>query len=665
MASGQLPPNVQVPEILLNRTVQIAIAAFFVVLLIVGIVLFMVNKGKDLGQYKPLLKDLDQARALEISSQLNSKGLSTEVTAGETGGVTVSVRDKQFDQAALEMAKSDLLLTDDFKLFDKTDWAASDYEKRIKYMRAVSGELSRMVSRMYGVRWGKVHVTIPPERLFTSRYIKDKTSASVMLELEPEHNLTSSQVSSILSLVSGYIPEIETSRISITDTKGHIYSTAYNDGENTGLNNTSGLAESMNLSIQKRVQEYLDIMLGLGKSKVVVSTRLVSQKMTQNKTVFSEGAIGNHEYSEEALGDAAKGNAYRGNFDQRYAEQNYGLRRGSGNMEAPSPRPVIGYPQSQGYEMVDPRLEKDMPQNRSLQQQAGINNYNGYSNQSSNQGMMNNLNNTNTQAPDNNYYTCAANDEACKRNYRRHNFSIQSYPSYEQTIVESPSGTVQKIKVSVVIDNQGLNISTPQLKAAIAAAADPNMLPEDVEIINKPLPIQPVEKEKKTGFTLFKPDGKDLNIPWWGWLLIIIACFIVLLIAINIGKALFGALLGKPKTFRDRIPFSGNNNESFNQNNVARPAPPTQTNSQTQRPAPPVQKQNVEDDILDFETNAPTQPTKNNDNLPFDLEDEFAIKGDEDFKVEAPPQTQPRANNPEIKNKANTRQRSKITIEDE
>ena len=227
MASGQLPPNVQVPEILLNRTVQIAIAAFFVVLLIVGIVLFMVNKGKDLGQYKPLLKDLDQARALEISSQLNSKGLSTEVTAGETGGVTVSVRDKQFDQAALEMAKSDLLLTDDFKLFDKTDWAASDYEKRIKYMRAVSGELSRMVSRMYGVRWGKVHVTIPPERLFTSRYIKDKTSASVMLELEPEHNLTSSQVSSILSLVSGYIPEIETSRISITDTKGHIYSTAY------------------------------------------------------------------------------------------------------------------------------------------------------------------------------------------------------------------------------------------------------------------------------------------------------------------------------------------------------------------------------------------------------------------------------------------------------
>jgi flagellar M-ring protein FliF len=256
-----------------------------------------------MGELKTLLKGIDQSRALEIAAKLRNSAIDTEIVPTETGGVEIQVHEKQYDLAVLEMAKSDLLYTDDFKLFDKTDWAASDYEKRVKYMRAIGGELSRMVSRMSGIRWAKVHVTIPAEKVFASRYTKEKTSASVTLETEAGHSLSHTQVDSILSLVSGYVPEISVNQISIIDTKGRLYSSATDTSDDFGMGTggSGGIVQKTQIlsdSIGGRVQDYLDGVFGSGNSKAVVSVRLMAQKMTKNTTNFSPGAIGTQEYSE-------------------------------------------------------------------------------------------------------------------------------------------------------------------------------------------------------------------------------------------------------------------------------------------------------------------------------------------------------------------------------
>ena len=596
-----------------NRTVQIVIGVVLLVIIVAGAILFFANASKSLGVYRPIASGLDQGRALEIAAQLKTAGIDANITANETGGSTVEVREKQYDSAVLELAKSDLLITDDFKLFDKTDWAASDYEKRVKYMRAIGGEISRLVSRMEGIRWAKVHVTIPPDKVFASRYEKNKTSASVTVELEPGRILSNNQVASILSLVSGYVPELETNRISIVDTKGHIYSSATNGDENSNFMNGGNIAttiQSLNSDIERRIQVYLDGVTGIGKSQVAVSTQIITEKTTRNRTTFFPGAIGTHEYSEEALGDAASSQPYLGE-----------------TFPAPLPKPVSvnnNY-QSAGTEMIDSRLKKDMPPNmlssNTASSQANVQTYNSANNM-----------------PDDSRYVCAANDEACKRNYRRHNFSIHSYPSYEQVMTESPAGTISQIKAAVVIQSGSLPVSVGDIKKGIAAAGYPGMNPDDVQIVLSNPPPAKEEPAPKNKVSLFGNKEDNKGFPWQTWLLIV-GGFIVLIWLLGRLTSLF---VRKPPSIKEPFsrPASAPTDGFNNPLRETYQAPPPPQPRPTQAPPP----ENISRPPAD-------------DDLPFDLDDEFAL-GDE-----KPAPAQP--SRPQVKPSQPERRRSRVVIEDD
>lgn len=587
-----------------NRTVQIAIGVVLLIIILAGAILFFVNASKNLGAYRQIVSGLDQGRALEIAAQLKSAGIEANVIANETGGSAVQVREKQYDAAVLELAKSDLLVTDDFKLFDKTDWAASDYEKRVKYMRAIGGETSRLVSRMEGIRWAKVHVTIPPDKVFASRYEKDKTSASVIVELEPGRILNNNQVASILSLVSGYVPELDPSRISIIDSKGRIYSSATNGDESgtfTSSANWASTIQSVNSDIERRIQSYLDGVTGTGKSRVAVSTRIINEKVTRNKTTFFPGAIGTHEYSEEALGDAASSQPYVGE-----------------TFPAPPPRQINeNYHQSSGSEMVDSRLKKDLPPNELTS---------AYS--------TNNL----PSLPNNSRYVCAPNDEICKRNYRRHNFAIHSYPSYEQVMTESPSGTISQVKASVVVESGSLPISINQLKEGIAAAAHPGMSPEDVQVVLSNPPAIKEEPSPKNKVSLFGNKEESKSFPWLTWILIV-GGFIVFIWLLGRLAALFTR---KPPPIKE--PFRPNPLDGFN-------------NTRRQEPLIPQEPLPTPSPTLAPEEIAPPLTSSSND-LPFDLEDEFALENENNIP-------RPNSQTPQQPQIKTQKRRPRMIIEDD
>jgi len=254
-------------------------------------------------------------------------------------------------------------------------------------------------------------------------------------------------------------------------------------------------------------------------------------------------------------------------------------------------------------------------------------------------------------------YACAPGDEVCKRNYRKHNFAIQSYPSYEQTLIESPAGAIQEIKVAVVLEKDNLELSVNQLKAGIAAAADPSLSPDDVEIVFRP-PLASNTKDGKNKVFLFGSSPEGGGFPWW-WIMIgLIACIFVF----PLFRSLVGLFVGQPKTFRDRVPFpspSPNLTPSNSPFNVMQPqAPPQATTpppASTQPPPPsPAPPRQIDDE---FEVETPSyraqNETKTSNNLPFDLDDELADR----------PVTQPTTNRqPNIRPQ---RQRPTVIIEDD
>jgi len=302
-------PNVQdtLNNLGQNKRLVMVGAVVVTIVITVFIIGFAWTKSSNKGSDIDLVKSIDQGRAFEIVSKLKANDLEARISDSEfPGKVNVKVYQKDFDKAAISLARSDLLQEDGFNLFDKSDWAASDYDKRIKMMRAVNGDLSRIISRMTGIKWSTVRVNIPEPQLF-SQY-QAPTTATVQVELGDEDSkLARTQVRSIINLLVGYVPNLQKNNVSIIDTNGETYSAV--ETEEVAASEVLEESERVNKVVQKRIEEYLEPLLGNNNYIVRVSSEISRKKIEESATLFEQGVIGQEQIGDERLASSPQGGA--------------------------------------------------------------------------------------------------------------------------------------------------------------------------------------------------------------------------------------------------------------------------------------------------------------------------------------------------------------------
>jgi flagellar biosynthesis/type III secretory pathway M-ring protein FliF/YscJ len=289
-----------------KRMIAIGVVAVIVIL---GTFLFFNSSQKDenKGKLVPLVREIDQSRAFEIVAKLKSVNIEAKVNNGERPGqYVVEVFENAVETSYLALSRTNLLEDDDYGLFDSNDWAASDYDKRIKLQRAINGDLSRIISRMDGVRSATVRVNVPEQQLFTE--MQSATTATVQIELDNEgEELSKAQAKSIVNVLRGYVPNLDKEKISIVDTQGHSYNT-FKEDEESANDDFIDEVEKINKIIEKRVAKYLDVVIGSGDYQASVSVSISREKVQQNQTIYSEGAVGSKQTSSEVLDSGAAAN---------------------------------------------------------------------------------------------------------------------------------------------------------------------------------------------------------------------------------------------------------------------------------------------------------------------------------------------------------------------
>ncbi len=305
-----------------KRIIAIVVAA----VLIIGIGMLAFNSSKpneNRGKLVPLVREIDQSRAFEIIAKLKSVNIEAKVNNGEKPGeYVVEVYENAVETSYLALSRTNLLEDDDYGLFDSNDWAASDYDKRIKLSRAINGDLSRIISRMDGLRSATVRVNVPEQQLFTE--MQASTTATVQIELENEANeLSKAEAKSIVNILRGYVPNLDKEKISIVDTQGHSYN-VFKEEDEAGSDNYIDEIERINKIVEKRVARYLDVVIGNEDYQASVSVSLSREKVQKNQTIYTEGAVGAKQTSSEIL-DSSTGSNVSGpavGSGKKYNSQN-------------------------------------------------------------------------------------------------------------------------------------------------------------------------------------------------------------------------------------------------------------------------------------------------------------------------------------------------------
>lgn len=281
----------KIQKLLKNKTVMYAAIGVVAVLLflIIGMVIYFGTKPKDNAQtYEKVINEPfvlfttdNPGKAIEVQALLARENIVATRKA-EGSKTTLSLEKytpSQRDQALLTIVSSGLM--DQYvglEIFDKGDFTSTKDDKRIRLVRAINGELSRLIRKIKPIENASVFISIPEQTMFQSD--KKPITATVQIVIPSGTKLERTKVKAIENLLLGSVAGLTAENIAITDTNGNVYNSIINSADDQ----LAKLQEN-DQYMQSKVASQLDKLIGKGNYVVTVSTFL--RQVPQEKTTIS------------------------------------------------------------------------------------------------------------------------------------------------------------------------------------------------------------------------------------------------------------------------------------------------------------------------------------------------------------------------------------------
>ncbi len=240
-------------------------------------------------------------KALEVQALLARE----QITAAKVdSGSKVSIVLKEYtrdqrDRALLAIVKSGLLDEHTgLEIFDKGDFTSTKDDKKIRLVRAINGELARLIRKIPPIENAQVFISIPEQTFFAQN--QKPITATVQITMPSGERLDNMKIKAISNLLLGAVHGLEADNISITDTNGTVYNSIIGASDDA-----IAKIEENDKYMQSKVNSQLDKLIGKGNYIATVSTFL-KQAPTERSSILydpeQKTSVSEQSFSEN-LGD--------------------------------------------------------------------------------------------------------------------------------------------------------------------------------------------------------------------------------------------------------------------------------------------------------------------------------------------------------------------------
>ena len=221
---------------------------------------------EDVGRIGGALKDAG------ISFDVNADGTSVLVAHSDTARARMLLAVKGLPQSA----------NTGYELFnDMRSFGLTSFMQEVTRVRALEGEIARTIQTMKGVKAARVHIVLPDRGSFR----RDQQGASASVVIRTENADDSSSAAAIRHLVAAAIPGMKLDNVTVLNTEGAVLGSS-EDGANAAAGKKAMLQSQVNRETEEKIRRTLIPYLGIGNFEVSVSSRLNTDKVTTNETVF-------------------------------------------------------------------------------------------------------------------------------------------------------------------------------------------------------------------------------------------------------------------------------------------------------------------------------------------------------------------------------------------
>ncbi|APT73509.1 flagellar M-ring protein FliF [Thermosipho melanesiensis] len=266
----------------LKKNQKIAFLSLIIAIVSAVVITVILNAPR----YVLLITANNETDAGAIVQQLESSGIPYKVEAGNRILIPSSYN---VYEVRMKLASSGILgaSSKGFEILDQTSFGATSFDKQVNYQRALQGELERTIATINGVKYARVHLTLPKYTYYV-RGDMAETRASVQLVLEPGASLSKEQVKGIIYLLTGAVEGLKPENVKVVDNFGRALSDLVNFDENTYAASTKAeLKMQLERYYRSKIQPALEAVFGLGKVEVITDINLNWQKTEKTITTYS------------------------------------------------------------------------------------------------------------------------------------------------------------------------------------------------------------------------------------------------------------------------------------------------------------------------------------------------------------------------------------------
>ena len=280
-----------------QQKIIIATAIVGIVAFLIFLILYSSKKSGD-GEYKTLFNSLSAEDASKVVAQLDKENIPYKIEDNNIIKVPRNlVYKERISIASLGIPKSG---GTGYELFDKQEFGATNFDQKIKHLRALEGELSRTINSLSPIKSSSVNLALPKESLFVEK--KVLPTASVMIVLDEGRRLSYKQIRGIKNLVASAVAGLTPANVMLVDSDGE---TLGEDDEMSQLGELSVVQQKYKVKEEKkRQQKIIDVIAPFvgGKNKVVAQVTIDYDFSIKNSTVEKydpENVVRSEQTSEE------------------------------------------------------------------------------------------------------------------------------------------------------------------------------------------------------------------------------------------------------------------------------------------------------------------------------------------------------------------------------
>jgi len=240
-------------------------------------------------------------KALEVQALLAREQIVvTKIDNGSKQSLVLKEYTKdQRDRALLAIVKSGLLDEHTgLEIFDKGDFTSTKDDKKIRLVRAINGELARLIRKIPPIENAQVFISIPEQTFFSQN--QKPITATVQITMPSGERLDNMKIKAISNLLLGAVHGLQADNISITDTNGTVYNSIIGASDDA-----IAKIEENDKYMQSKVNAQLDKLIGKGNYIATVSTFLTQAPVEKSSILYDpeQKTSVSEQHFKENLGD--------------------------------------------------------------------------------------------------------------------------------------------------------------------------------------------------------------------------------------------------------------------------------------------------------------------------------------------------------------------------